>query len=546
MLKRFVILILAGFNVHVSVAQIPELNVVREYNPSDYKTTIEKARVAYNAGQYKDAETYYFEELDEGILDENDYLLFANALIYQDKASLASEFYETYFKQNANKKKQQKAQLSMLLKTNEVFLKREVLVENDLKNPSLGQNTLYGSDNGKLISYEFDCSENIANRKELFTSISGMEIGSITYFNEGNSAVVSLLNSSVNKFGLYLLLKKREKWLSPIKLLADKNYNYAFPMVDEINKMLYFSSDAKDGFGGYDIYQSVLGAKSIETPINLGELINTSCNEISPYKDENWLYFSTDGKLSKGGFDIYKFKSLSETNYIIQNYLDVNTKEDDLTYLPFSQEKSFVGHIVDNRYVLSSVEKATQIMFLNGLVLDTELKPIENAIILIELDDSKGKYTKTDDKGSYSIQIDEKHSEIKAQVMADGFVKADVDIIKTKDIILRLGNENDKTEARASVSNQTQINSIIDKSSKNSIENKTVKNTAKGEFTPTQFTNPKTHAIQDAYYIIIGSAVSKNQAQEYMLNWVKVFDNLEILESENGRFRIGFYAGISE
>ena len=74
---------------------------------------------------------------------------------------------------------------------------------------------------------------------------------------------------------------------------------------------MYFVSDRSGGFGGRDIYQ-VLKQKNGEwgKPENLGDKINTAFDEDSPFisVDGKNLYFSSDGPLSMGGFDIFVSK----------------------------------------------------------------------------------------------------------------------------------------------------------------------------------------------------------------------------------------------
>jgi hypothetical protein len=69
---------------------------------------------------------------------------------------------------------------------------------------------------------------------------------------------------------------------------------------------LYFSSNRAGGFGGFDIYVSYLEDGRWTMPANLGETINTSGNEITPFLSNNDLYFSTDRGNTLGGFDIFK------------------------------------------------------------------------------------------------------------------------------------------------------------------------------------------------------------------------------------------------
>lgn len=52
------------------------------------------------------------------------------------------------------------------------------------------------------------------------------------------------------------------------------------PFFHEDSRTLYFSSDAREGFGGYDIYRSKLTGDGFEPPENAGPGLNTSYNDL--------------------------------------------------------------------------------------------------------------------------------------------------------------------------------------------------------------------------------------------------------------------------
>lgn len=72
---------------------------------------------------------------------------------------------------------------------------------------------------------------------------------------------------------------------------------------------LYFSSNRPGGYGGLDLYKSKrLPNGKWGIPTNLGPNINTEKNEDSPFMSANGrtLYFSSDGHLGMGGYDIFE------------------------------------------------------------------------------------------------------------------------------------------------------------------------------------------------------------------------------------------------
>ncbi len=88
-------------------------------------------------------------------------------------------------------------------------------------------------------------------------------------------------------------------------------------------EIMIFTSDRKGGVGGYDLWYSVLNdeAGSIEEKgegkaVNLGRVVNTYYDEVTPYYDyeSDVLYFSSNGHLGLGEFDIFKSNGTRQKN----------------------------------------------------------------------------------------------------------------------------------------------------------------------------------------------------------------------------------------
>ncbi len=80
-------------------------------------------------------------------------------------------------------------------------------------------------------------------------------------------------------------------------------YSNAFPHLANNGSALYFSSNKPGGYGGFDIYVSLFREGRWTKPENLGPEINTSGNEISPFFNEDQLYFASDYHMGLGGYD---------------------------------------------------------------------------------------------------------------------------------------------------------------------------------------------------------------------------------------------------
>ena len=123
-----------------------------------------------------------------------------------------------------------------------------------------------------------------------------------------------------SKCEIYVLKRNKAKWSEPIRLRDYINIEHANtttqPWVIHQNgqEILYFSSDREGGFGEMDIWYSSRSINSDDIdftyPINAGAEINTMGDEITPFYDlENkTLYYSSNGKITFGGWDIFKAK----------------------------------------------------------------------------------------------------------------------------------------------------------------------------------------------------------------------------------------------
>ena len=103
---------------------------------------------------------------------------------------------------------------------------------------------------------------------------------------------------------------------------------------------LYFVSDRPGGFGGRDLYRCVrLPDLSWSEPINLGPTVNTPFDEDSPFMsiDNKTLYYSSNGPLSMGEFDIFVTRCDNEYNWSppINLGFPINSTGDDIYYTTF-------------------------------------------------------------------------------------------------------------------------------------------------------------------------------------------------------------------
>ena len=110
---------------------------------------------------------------------------------------------------------------------------------------------------------------------------------------------------------------------------------------------LFFSSDRPGGQGKNDIYKAEIKADgSISTAINY-RAVNSTGNDMTPFfhNGTETLYFSSDGREGYGGFDLYK---LTKDNQEPQNLgNNINTSYNELYYTLAADQVQ--GHFASNR-----------------------------------------------------------------------------------------------------------------------------------------------------------------------------------------------------
>jgi tetratricopeptide (TPR) repeat protein len=184
--------------------------------------------------------------------------------------------------------------------------------------------------------------------------------------------------SALNRDGTELFLYKKDnedgniyssnyiddKW-TPIKKL-NKNINTKFyeshASISANGKKLYFASNRDGGKGQLDIYVSERdGTGDWGVAVNLGDSINTPYNEDNPFITENdsTLFFTSEGHLSFGGFDVFKSnKSAKGWKKPTNLGYPISTTDDDKFFQPFNNGQNAY-------YSMSTDYKKKEIFFLS-------------------------------------------------------------------------------------------------------------------------------------------------------------------------------------
>lgn len=131
---------------------------------------------------------------------------------------------------------------------------------------------------------------------------------------------------------------KEVKRLKKLDKSINSKYTEIAASLSADGQVIYFASNRPGGYGGVDIYSSQRLPNGKWGPAqNLGPNINTEYDEdfpnISP--DGKYLYFSSKGHTSMGGYDIFKaeFDKVKRNWKSVENVgYPINTPEDDMNF----------------------------------------------------------------------------------------------------------------------------------------------------------------------------------------------------------------------
>jgi outer membrane protein OmpA-like peptidoglycan-associated protein len=123
-----------------------------------------------------------------------------------------------------------------------------------------------------------------------------------------------LAADGVQKMRLYTANKSGETWADPVDLKFNNGeFDDCHPSISIDGDKLYFSSNRPGGFGGMDLYVAFRVGEGWSEPTNLGDAVNSAGNEVFPFiHADNTLYFASDAREGAGGLDIFQTKMDSD------------------------------------------------------------------------------------------------------------------------------------------------------------------------------------------------------------------------------------------
>ena len=224
-------------------------------------------------------------------------------------------------------------------------------------------------------------------------------------------------------------------------------YNYGHPAVSADGRTLYFTSDMPQGFGGKDIWLSAkLNDGSWSIPVNAGNNINTEGDEVFPYVyKDSLLFFASDGHTGFGGLDIY-YSVILNNGFATPLNMErpVNSGYDDFSIFLYDADSGLFssnrpGGIGDDDIYLfyTHIEK----LKISGYIYNnTDNSAIPDVTILLSDGQNHYETTQSDKNGFFIFSNLIAHNEYIVTVYKEGFlgdvrfIKADLSSYEKKEI----------------------------------------------------------------------------------------------------------------
>lgn len=140
------------------------------------------------------------------------------------------------------------------------------------------------------------------------------------------------------------------KWenIQELNINSD-DYSCAHPSLFR-DSLLFFVSDMPGGYGGKDLYMTVVDGAECGEVQNLGAMVNTEEDELFPFiDDEGCLFFASNGHVGLGGLDVFETRMTEEGwTEPVNMGRPINSSMDDFG-LVFRDKKRTEGYVSSNR-----------------------------------------------------------------------------------------------------------------------------------------------------------------------------------------------------
>ncbi len=243
------------------------------------------------------------------------------------------------------------------------------------------------------------------------------------------------INTKFSQMYLYKATKANDKWSNIAQLpFNSKAYSVSNPSISKDGKTLYFNSNMPGGIGGNDIWKVEIKEGDVYgTPENLGSKVNTEGNEQFPsITDDNVLYFSSSAKQGLGGLDVYSI-NLNKSEEAQNLGKPINSEKDDFSF-SFNTKQN-IGFFSSNRAGSDDIYTAAPVCSVESTIVVTNAvsgQILADASVAI-LDDKKNIIeTKNSDANGNVEYVLECNKDYSLQVTKDGFESGVFVIAKNK------------------------------------------------------------------------------------------------------------------
>jgi outer membrane protein OmpA-like peptidoglycan-associated protein len=221
---------------------------------------------------------------------------------------------------------------------------------------------------------------------------------------------------------VYYSIRMGDSWSEAINAGAPLNTKYweTYPSLSPTGDELYFASNRPGGQGKSDIWKSKVtilenGMLQFSEPINLGSVVNTAEDELSPFihADNRTLYYSSKGMKGLGGYDVFvAYKEPKGTwskpiniGYPLNTCNDeigfvVNAYGDKAYFSSDGQEKNGQGRdIYEVKLQKGNYGPMKRMKYAKGKIVDAEtLKPMQAQIDVFSIKSNETVFRSVSDK----------------------------------------------------------------------------------------------------------------------------------------------------
>lgn len=281
-----------------------------------------------------------------------------------------------------------------------------------LKNLTIVDGRLYGCSNGVMVGSEMTDGMVSMLRPDTLAHYLGSDFNYVVRNPKDSLLYFSRMDESSGRYGLYVHVKNRGR---KNRLIANWNMAIYHPTFSPDGSMMVFSSQNKIGLGGYDLWCSFWNGKRWSKPLNMGNVINTSGNEINPVFYGNYLIYSTNLQQNGSCYDFYSVyirPGSTKDNIIFGNYkvqrlpepINSDSNDIDLAFAPNHQR----GYWITNRggeQELYCFSGQLDGVMLTGKVADERGRAVPNAEVKVLRSGRNINSAVTDANGNYQIFV---------------------------------------------------------------------------------------------------------------------------------------------